>query len=160
MASTGSRTPLGPGPQGAVVTTDQAQYRDANDNRSLTAGLAGTCIAILTFVMFFLFDRWKHGEVNDLLFQWAVLNIVASMFLVSVSSMNFWLVMEALKSNHPRPGKYQRRAEVTFASSWVLLLLEPTLIFAAVGLVYATAVAFALWLVGTILLGMGWSDAR
>lgn len=139
---------------------DEAAYRDANDNRALTAGLAGTCIAILTFVMFFLYDRWAHGSINSLLFQWTLLNIVVSLFLVSLSSMNFWFVMEALRSKHPRPTKYQKRAEAFFGISWALLMLEPTLILTTVGLYYAALVALALWLIGDAFLASGWRDAR
>ena len=139
---------------------DPAAYRDANDNRALTSGLAGTGIAILTFVMFFLYDRWTRGQVGTLLFEGTLLNIVVSVFLVSIASMNFWFVMEAVRSNHPEPAKYLRRAEGTFAVSWVLLLLEPTLVLASVGLYYAAAVAVLLWGATVVAMARGWSDAR
>ena len=111
MASQEPPIRSGPAVKGEVPPFDEVAYQEAISNRSLTAGLAGTSIAILTFVMFFLYDRWWRGEINNLLFQWAVLNIVVSVFLISLASMNFWFVMEALRSNHPAPAKYLRRAE-------------------------------------------------
>jgi hypothetical protein len=40
--------------EGRVHPTNLAMYNDANENRSLTAGLGGTIIVILTFVLIFL----------------------------------------------------------------------------------------------------------
>ena len=135
-------------------------FSEARDNRSLTAGLAGTCIAILTFVLFFLFGRGESGGPNSLLFQWTLVNIVVGLFLISLSSMNFWFVMEALRSNHPEPGKYLRRAERFFGLGWLLLVLEPTLILVTVGLYVAGLIAFAFWIVVAVLFVQGWRDAR
>jgi hypothetical protein len=135
-------------------------YEDANENRSLTAGLGGTCIAILTFVLIFLYDRWTSGAINNILFQATLLNIVVSLFLISLSSLNYWFLMEALRTSHPLALSYQRRADGLFAVSLVLLLLEPTLILVTVHLYYVGAVALILWVVGNVLLWMGWRVVR
>ena len=113
---------------GSVHPTDLAMYNDANENRSLTAGLGGTCIAILTFVLIFLYDRATAGTINNLLFQGTLLVIVVSLSLISLSSLNYWFVMEALRTSPSRAAVYQQRADGFFASSLILLLLEPTLI--------------------------------
>jgi hypothetical protein len=139
---------------------DRWVYQDANENRSLTAGLGGTCIAILTFVLIFLYDRWTAGAINNILFQWTLLNIVVSLFLISLSSLNYWFVMEALRTNHPRATSYQRLADGFFASSLVLLLLEPSLILITVRLYYVGGVAVALWVVGILALWRGWREVR
>jgi hypothetical protein len=139
---------------------DRGMYDDANENRSLTAGLGGTCIAILTFVLIFLYDRWTAGAINDVLFQATLLNIVVSLFLISLASVNYWFVMEALRTGHPHVTDYLQRADGFFAASLILLLLEPTLILDTVRLYYVGAVALALWLVGIVVLALGWREVR
>jgi high-affinity Fe2+/Pb2+ permease len=146
--------------EGRVHPTHLALYNDANENRSLTAGLGGTCIAILTFVLIFLYDRDVAGSINNLLFQGTVLVIVVSLTLISLSSLNYWFVMEALRTTPSRAAAYQRRADGFFASSLILLLLEPTLILFTVHLNYLGAFALVLWGVGIAVLSAGWRELR
>jgi high-affinity Fe2+/Pb2+ permease len=135
-------------------------YNDANENRALTAGLGGTCIAILTFVLIFLYDRAGAGQINNLLFQGTLLVIVLSLSLISLSSLNYWFVMEAYRTTPSRAPVYQQRADGFFASSLILLLLEPTLILVTVRLYYLGAVALVFWVVGIIVLSLGWRELR
>lgn len=160
MEPSGSAASRALGNESAVAPADLAMYEDANENRSLTAGLGGTCIAILTFVLIFLYDRATAGQINEVLFQTTLLNIVLSMFLISLSSLNYWFEMEALKTNRSRAVVYQARADGLFAASVVLLLLEPTLILVTVQLYYIGAAAAALWAVGILVLGWGWREVR
>jgi high-affinity Fe2+/Pb2+ permease len=160
MATDGSGIAADEPFQGRVHPTNLARYNDANENRSLTAGLGGTTIAILTFVLIFLYDRATAGQINDLLFQATLLIIVVSLSLISLSSLSYWFVMEALRTNPPRAVIYQRRADGFFASSLILLLLEPTLILLTVKLYYVGAIALALWAVGIMVLSLGWKDVR
>ena len=148
------------GAEGTVPPARLAMYEDANENRTLTAGLGGTCIAILTFVLIFLYDRANAGQINAVLFQWTLLNVVVSLFLISLASLYYWFVMEALRTNHPRAASYQLRADRFFASSLILLLLEPTLILMTVHLYYVGTVAGVLWAVGVAALALGWRDVR
>ncbi len=160
MGSTGSPAGGELGSEGTVPPARLAMYEDANENRSLTAGLGGTCIAILTFVLIFLYDRANAGQINKFLFQATLLNIVVSLFLISLASLNYWFVMEALRTKHPRASNYERRADLFFASSLVLLLLEPTLILLTVKLYYVGAVALVLWAVGILFLALGWRELK
>jgi hypothetical protein len=150
----------GVGSAESVRLMDRDIYNDANENRSLTAGLGGTCIAILTFVLIFLYDRWTSGGVNNLLFQATLLNIVVSLFLISLASVNYWFVMEALRTDHPRVTGYLKRADGFFATSLVLLLFEPSLILLTVKLYFVGGAAVALWLVGIGVLWHGWREVR
>jgi hypothetical protein len=160
MAPHGTPHVAGVSAESSVPTARLAMYEDANENRSLTAGLGGTCIAILTFVLIFLYDRATAGQINTYLFQGTLLNIVVSLFLISLASLNYWFVMEALRTGSPRASAYERRADLFFASSLVLLLLEPTLILVTVHLYYIGAVAVVLWVVGIIALAIGWRELR
>jgi len=40
---------------------------NSNVNRNIT--LAGTSVAIFTFLLFFLYPRYFSGEINSILFQ-------------------------------------------------------------------------------------------
>lgn len=135
-------------------------HRDANDHRALTAALAGTCVAVLTFALFFLYDRWTAGSINGLLFQATILTVVGALFLMSFSSMNYWFVMEAVRSDHPGPDRYVRPAEAFFAAGWVLLILEPALILFTVRLDYLGGAALAFWVVAIVMMALGWAEAR
>jgi high-affinity Fe2+/Pb2+ permease len=157
-----AHTPVVPAVSGeaTVPPAKLSMYEDANENRSLTAGLGGTTIAILTFVLIFLYDRAAAGQVNNLLFQSTLLIIVVSLSLISLSSLNYWFVMEALRTSPPRATVYQQRADLLFASSVVLLLLEPTLILFTVRLYYVGLVALAFWGVGIAAISLGWRELR
>jgi hypothetical protein len=48
---------------------------NSNVNRNLT--LAGTSIAIFTFLLFFLYPRYSSGEINSILFQ-LTLSVIVS----------------------------------------------------------------------------------
>jgi len=160
VAGTSQLIPPEPIVEGSVHPSNLAIYNDANENRSLTAGLGATCIAVLTFVLIFLYDRANAGQVNDLLFQGTLLVIVLSLSLISLSSLNFWFVMEALRNRPARAKVYQRRADGLFASSLVLLLLEPALILLTVRLYLLGGVALAFWVAGLAVLARGWQELR
>jgi hypothetical protein len=50
------------------------EIANANVNRNIT--LAGTSVAIFTFLLFFLFDRYLSGVINAILFQLTLAIIV------------------------------------------------------------------------------------
>jgi hypothetical protein len=160
IAMDGPTAALGSNTDGSVHPSNLALYKDANENRSLTAGLGATCIAVLTFVLIFLYDRASAGQINNVLFQATLLVIVVSLTLISLASLNYWFVMEAFRTTPTRAPAYQRRADGFFASSLVLLLLEPPLILITVKLYYVGAIAFALWVVGIVVLALGWRELR
>ncbi len=143
---------------GRVHPSHLALYNDANENRSLTAGLGATCIAVLTFVLIFLYDRAGAGTINEWLFQATLLVIVVSLSLISLASLNYWFVMEAYRNIPSRAETYERRADGFFSTSLILLLLEPALILVTVQLYLLGAIALGLWLVGVAALALGWRE--
>ena len=58
-----------------IVSLDLA---NANVNRNIT--LAGTSVAIFTFLLFFLYPRYVSGEINSILFQFTLAIIVSVIF--------------------------------------------------------------------------------
>lgn len=141
---------------GSERSFDQLTYNAASSTRALTTGLAGTCVAILTFVLFFLYPRWTGGEVNNLLFQWALTNIVVTLFLTILSAILYWLVIEAVLTNHPLTPRLSRGADLLFLVGAMLLALEPALILFTVAIYFVATVALALWLTVLVILGLAW----
>lgn len=158
MSSDPPSAPLDSTGGASITAADLPSFEYADSNRTLTAGLAGTCVVMLTFVLIFLYDRAASGAINSLLFRLTLLNVVLTVFLLSVASVNYWFLMESLRSNHPRAAVYLRRADGCFAASLVLLLLEPALILYTIQLYDVGAVAVGLWLVSIMVLILGWRD--
>ena len=141
-------------------TFDQVAYNAASSTRALTSGLAGTCVAILTFVLFFLYPRWTSGEINSFLFQWTLTNVVVTLFLLILSSILYWLVIEAVTTNHPLRPHLARGADLLFLLGSMLLTLEPALILFTVAIYYVATIALALWLAVVVALVLAWRAFR
>ncbi len=150
--------PLDSAGEQGVAAADLPSFEYADSNRTLTAGLAGTVVVMLTFVLIFLYDRAASGAINSVLFRVTLLNVVVTIFLLSVASVNYWFLMEALRSDHPRAGVYLRRADGCFAASLILLLLEPVLILFTIQIYDVAEVAIGLWVVSILVLIFGWRD--
>lgn len=143
----------------SIAAVDLPSFEYADSNRTLTAGLAGTVVVMLTFVLIFLYDRATSGSISSLLFRLTLLNVVVTTFLLSVASVNYWFLMESLRrSNHPRAAVYLRRADGCFAASLILLLLEPVLILFTIQIYDVGAAAVGLWVVSILVLTFGWRD--
>src|SRR5689334_11938695 len=56
---------------------------NSNVNRNIT--LAGTSIAIFTFLLFFLYPRYSSGEISPVLFQLTLAVIVSVIFSLVIS---------------------------------------------------------------------------
>ncbi len=147
MTSAGAHGTGSPAQGTAAPSLDQLAHNVATSTRSLSAGLAGTCVAVLTFVLFFLYPRWTSGEINGLLFQWTLINIVATLFLMALASILYWMVMEAVAKNHPLTPRLDQTAGLSFMIGTVLLLLEPALILFTVAVDSAAVVALGFWFV-------------
>lgn len=143
------------GPDGAAVSRED-ERRDgalsaveldhASSNRGLTVGLAGTSVAILTFALFFLFDRSQSGVFDPVLFRVTLGDLIASMFVLGYSGTCFYWQMAALLRRPSRAAGYQRWAAGLFVLGLMLLLAAPFLILFTARLWDVGALALALWL--------------
>src|SRR6266699_1880230 len=61
---------------------------EANVNRNIT--LAGTSVAIFTFLLFFLYPRYFSGEINSVLFQFTLAIIVSVIFSLVISALYYY----------------------------------------------------------------------
>jgi hypothetical protein len=116
----------------------------ANVNRSYS--LAGTSIAVFTFMLFFMFPRFTSGEINALLFQATLIVMgVATFSFVFASFYYYWSSMGLLDAADR--ALHSRRADRFWLLGYTLLFFAPSLILFAIGLILVGSAWFVLWLV-------------
>ena len=117
----------------------------SNVNRSYS--LAGTSLAIFTFVLVFLYPRLVSGEVNDLLFQGTLVVMGVATFSFVLSAFHYYGVALGARIDADERATLARRGDRLWVTGYSLLYLTPSLILVAVGLQLVGAAWFALWLV-------------
>ena len=117
----------------------------ANVNRSYQ--LAASCIAIFTFLLFFLYPRFASGQVDALRFQATLIVMCVATFSFAFASFSYYAASLGSRIDHPARADYSRRGDRLWLLGCVLLFLAPTLILFTVRLLAVASAWFALWLV-------------
>ncbi len=108
---------------------------NSNVNRNIT--LAGTSVAIFTFLLFFLYPRYFSGDIDPILFQFTLAIIVSVIFSLVVSATYYY-------GTTLRTAIFGK-AEAFWLIGYSLLLLEPSLILFTVKLPAVALYALVLW---------------
>src|SRR5690242_14915483 len=108
------------------------EIANANVNRNIT--LAGTSVAIFTFLLFFLYPRYLSGEIDPILFQFTLAIIISVIFSL-VNSATYYYGTALTLSVQPEKTATFGKAEAFWLVGYSLLLLEPSLILFTVKLV-------------------------
>jgi hypothetical protein len=116
----------------------------SNVNRSYS--LAGTSIAIFTFMLVFFYPRLASGEVNALLFQATLVVMGVATFSFVLSAFHYYGVSIRSAFSPDDRVMYARRGDRLWLLGYTLLYLAPSLILFAVGLALVGAAWLALWL--------------
>jgi len=119
---------------------------DAVADRNLASSLAGTSLAILTFLLIFLYPRAVSGEINQFYFQATVAIIVAGLFSFSFSALYNYILTFTASRGHPSALLHRRTAASFFTIGLLLLVLEPTFIFFTLSLWALTIMSLAFWI--------------
>ena len=115
-----------------------------NVTRSYT--LAGTNIAIFTFMLFFLYPRFESGRINPLLFQVTLIAMgVAAFSLVFATLHYYWCSLAGLMSDSERT-LLARRADRFWLLGYTTMFLAPCLVLFLVRLRIVASVWLAFWL--------------
>ena len=117
----------------------------------MAVGLGGTCVAIFTFALFFLYPRWVSGEVNPILFQGTIAGLVVSLFLFVYASVFYYWFLICYWNGDPKAKTYLDRADGCVTLGLVLLVVEPAFILFTINLLDLGLIALSLWF-GFILL--------
>jgi hypothetical protein len=117
----------------------------SNVNRSYS--LAGTSIAIFTFMLFFLYPRFAREEINAFLFQGTLVVMGVATFSFVFASFSYYCASMASRIDDSDRARYSRRGDRFWLLGYTLLFLGPSLILFSLGLLAAASTWFALWLV-------------
>ena len=117
----------------------------ANVNRSYQ--LAASCIAIFTFLLFFLYPRFSSGQVDPLPFQATLIVMGVATFSFAFASVYYYGASLGGRIDQVERTAYSRRGDRFWLLGCILLFLAPALILFTVRLLAVAAAWFALWLV-------------
>jgi len=115
-----------------------------NVTRSYT--LAGTNLAIFTFVLFFLYPRFESGRINPVLFQATLIAMgVASFSLVFATLHYYWCSLAGRMSDTERTLQ-ARRADRFWLLGYTTMFLAPSLVLFLIRLHLVASVWLIFWL--------------
>jgi len=117
----------------------------SNVNRAYS--LAGTSIAIFTFMLFFLYPRYQNGAIDTLWFQATLVVMGVATFAFVFASFLYYCASLAGGSDEAERARYSRRGDRFWLLGSTLLFLDPSLILFSIGLLPVALVWFVLWLV-------------
>jgi hypothetical protein len=116
---------------------------NSNVNRNIT--LAGTSVAIFTFLLFFLYPRYFSGDIDPVLFQFTLAIIVSVIFSLVISATYYYGTTLTLSLPDGQGTAIFGKAEAFWLIGYSLLLLEPSLILFTVKLSAVALYALVLW---------------
>jgi hypothetical protein len=115
-----------------------------NVTRSYT--LAGTNLAIFTFMLFFLYPRFESGRINAVLFQATLIAMgVASFSLVFATLHYYWCSLGGRMNDIDRT-RLARRADRFWLLGYTTMFLAPSLVLFLIRLHLVASVWLAFWL--------------
>jgi len=115
-----------------------------NVTRSYT--LAGTNIAIFTFMLFFLYPRFESGRINPVLFQATLIAMgVATFSLVFATLHYYWCSLGGRMSDSERM-LLARRADRFWLLGYTTMFLAPCLVLFLLRLRIVASVWLGFWL--------------
>lgn len=119
------------------------EIANGNVNRNIT--LAGTSLAIFTFLLFFLYPQYLMGKINGILFQFTLAIIVSVIFSLVQSATYYYGRVLTLSLPREQAATIFGKAEAFWLLGYSLLLLEPSLILFTIDLPVVGSYALTLW---------------
>jgi hypothetical protein len=119
----------------------------AATNVARSYSLGATSIAIFTFMLFFLYPRFRSGEIEALLFQGTLVVLGVATFSFVFASLHYYGSSLVSRMDDAERAVHARRGDRFWLLGYTLLFLGPSLILFSIGLVAVASAWFALWLV-------------
>ena len=116
-----------------------------NVTRSYT--LAGTNIAIFTFMLFFLYPRFESGRLNPVLFQATLIAMGVATFSLVFATLHYYRCSLAGRMSDTERALQARRADRFWLLGYTTMFLAPSLVLFLLRLRLVAFVWLALWLV-------------
>ena len=132
----------------------------ANSNVNRNISLAGTSIAIFTFLLFFLYPKYRSTEVDPIMFQFTISVIVSATFCLVVSALYYYAraMEEYIKRDHLTT--LLTRPDSIWFLGYTLLLLMPSLILFTINLPAVATYAMILWILNLIFTALQFRKLR
>ena len=115
-----------------------------NVTRSYT--LAGTNIAIFTFMLFFLYPRFESGRINPLLFQATLIAMGVATFSLVFATLHYYRCSLGGGMSDTERTLQARRADRFWLMGYTMMFLAPSLVLFLIGLHIVAFVWLAFWL--------------
>ena len=116
-----------------------------NVTRSYT--LAGTNLAIFTFMLFFLYPRFEGGKINPWLFQFTLIAMGIAAFSLVFATLHYYRCSLVGGMSDSERTLQARRADRLWLLGYTMMFLAPSLVLFLVRLRLVASVWLALWLV-------------
>lgn len=117
----------------------------SNVNRSYS--LAGTSIAIFTFMLFFMYPRFTSGQIDARLFQATLVVMCVATFSFVFASFYYYCVSLGGRVGDSERLRYSLLGDRFWLLGDTMLFLGPSLILFSIRLLPVGAIWLALWLV-------------
>jgi hypothetical protein len=115
-----------------------------NVTRSYT--LAGTNIAIFTFMLFFLYPRFESGRINPVLFQATLIAMGVATFSLVFATLHYYRCSLGGGMSDTERTLQARRADRFWLLGYTTMFLAPSLVLFLVRLRVVASVWLAFWL--------------
>jgi hypothetical protein len=115
-----------------------------NVTRSYT--LAGTNIAIFTFMLFFLYPRFESGRINPVLFQATLIAMGVATFSLVFATLHYYRCSLGGGMSDTERTLYARRADRFWLLGYTTMFLAPSLVLFLLRLRIVASVWLAFWL--------------
>ena len=115
-----------------------------NVTRSYT--LAGTNIAIFTFMLFFLYPRFESGRINPLLFQATLIAMGVATFSLVFATLHYYRCSLGGGMSDTERTLQARRADRFWLLGYTTMFLAPSLVLFLIRLRIVASVWLAFWL--------------
>jgi hypothetical protein len=115
-----------------------------NVTRSYT--LAGTNIAIFTFMLFFLYPRFESGRINPLLFQATLIAMGVATFSLVFATLHYYRCSLDESMSDAERTLQARRADRFWLMGYTTMFLAPGMVLFLLRLRIVASVWLALWL--------------
>jgi hypothetical protein len=115
-----------------------------NVTRSYT--LAGTNIAIFTFMLFFLYPRFESGRINPVLFQGTLIAMGVATFSLVFATLHYYRCSLGARISDTERALLARRADRFWLLGYTTMFLAPSLVLFLLRLRIVASVWLAFWL--------------
>jgi hypothetical protein len=115
-----------------------------NVTRSYT--LAGTNIAIFTFMLFFLYPRFESGRINPLLFQATLIAMGIATFSLVFATLHYYRSSLGERMSETERALQARRADRFWLLGYTTMFLAPSLVLFLIRLPIVASVWLGFWL--------------